>query len=107
MADSLNDVKDIGSNFARTLASRQLPAVHEYAEALQSYVDGKTDEIELGKRLFNLGVREVSRTAQDYLKFGFQMWSKALSVTGVKVGEAMSGSDTSTGAQPGAKSAKR
>lgn len=106
MGDTLKDVKDIGSNFARTLASRQLPAVHEYAGALQSYVDGKTDEIELGKSMFNLGVREASRNAEDFVRFGFELWSKALSISGVKLGEAISDIEA-TGARSGAKSSKR
>lgn len=107
MSDSLKDVKDLGSNFARKLANRQLPAVHEYAGALQSFVDGKTDEIELGKSIFNLGLREAARNAEDFVKFGFEMWSKALSLTGVKMGEAISSVDTSTSTQSDAKPAKR
>ena len=87
--DALKDATALGTNFARKLAARQLPAVKEYSAALQDYADGKTDAIDFGKSVLNLGVREAMRGAEEFVKFSSEFYSKLFSTTQVKVAEAL------------------
>jgi len=89
MSDTIKDFSEFGSNYFRTMAGRQLPAIKEYGTALQAFSAGKIDEIEFGKSLMNLGFREYLRNAEDTVKFGFEFYSKLLSSTGIKFEEAM------------------
>jgi hypothetical protein len=90
VSSSVKDAKDLGSSLVRKVANRQLIAVRGYADTLQGYVDGKKDIIEFGKDALNLGVSETVRNTEDFLRFGFELCSKALSFSGVKLGEAAS-----------------
>ena len=89
MFDAMKDFADLGSNYFRSLAGRQLPAVKAYGSALQDFADRKIDEVQFGKSLVNLGFKEYLRSAEDAVKFGFEFYSKLLSTTGVKVEETM------------------
>ena len=89
MADNLKGVTELGMSYVRAAAARQVPAVKEYGGVLQDYADGKIDGALFGEKLLSLGFREATRTAEDFLKFGIEFYSKLASGTGIKVGEAL------------------
>ena len=97
MSDTFKEFTDFGTNYYRTLAGRQLPAVKAYGSALQDFADRKIDEVEFGKSVVNLGMHEYLRSAEDLVKLSFEFYSKVLSMTGVKVSEALGGTPASTG----------
>jgi len=97
MSDTFKEFTESGTNYYRTLAGRQLPAVKAYGNALQDFADRKIDEVEFGKSVINLGMHEYLRSAEDLVKLSFEFYSKLLSTTGVKVSEVLGGTATSSG----------